>query len=91
MMNDQAMAWTGRAACRTETPDLFFPIGGSTPAGDVATAKAICARCPVRRDCLDYALATRQRHGIWGGMTEDDRDTRVRSDLRRRRSAARSA
>jgi len=49
-----------------------------------ATAKAICARCPVRDSCLAYALDTRQEFGIWGGLNEDER----RAILRRQRSAS---
>ncbi len=36
-------------------------------------AKAICAQCPVRRPCLEYALTIHEQHGIWGGLTEHDR------------------
>jgi WhiB family transcriptional regulator, redox-sensing transcriptional regulator len=66
--------WRSRAACRDEEPELFFPIGVSGPALDqVAQAKAICERCPVHKDCLDWALTTGQNAGIWGGTTEDER------------------
>lgn len=77
-------AWRELAACRPHDPELFFPLG---PAGqsleDAERAKAICASCPVRRDCLDFALDTSQEYGIWGGLTEDER--RV---LRHRRRSA---
>lgn len=66
--------WTSRAACLGSDPDLFFPIGSSGPAlRQVAQARAVCARCPVRADCLGYALATGQAAGVWGGATEDER------------------
>ena len=52
---------------------------------DVAAAKAVCQGCVVRDDCLDYALATVERHGIWGGLTEKDR----REVAKQRRLAAR--
>jgi WhiB family transcriptional regulator, redox-sensing transcriptional regulator len=61
--------WVGRATCRGVDPDLFFPDRG----GDVDRAKAICADCPVRDDCLDYALRWRIRFGIWGGLSERSR------------------
>ena len=62
------------AACRSADPELFFPISAFGKARkQVAEAKAICARCPVRRQCLAFALRTRQVHGIWGGLTEDER------------------
>src|SRR5579859_2560364 len=66
--------WRSAAACRLTDPELFFPIAAFGKAlAQVAEAKAICARCPVRRQCLAFALRTRQPHGIWGGMTEEER------------------
>ena len=66
--------WWSAAACRSADPDLFFPISASGPALEqVAEAKAICATCRARRECLAFALRTGQVHGIWGGTTEDER------------------
>jgi WhiB family transcriptional regulator, redox-sensing transcriptional regulator len=66
--------WRSAAACRSADPDLFFPISGSGPALEQAeAAKAICATCRARRECLAFALRTGQVHGIWGGKTEDQR------------------
>jgi WhiB family transcriptional regulator, redox-sensing transcriptional regulator len=66
--------WRSAAACRSADPELFFPISAVGKALEqVAEAKAICARCPVRRQCLAFALRTRQAHGIWGGLTEEER------------------
>jgi WhiB family transcriptional regulator, redox-sensing transcriptional regulator len=79
--------WRARAACRDEDPELFFPIGSTGPVlAQIAEAKEVCARCPVREACLDFALSTGQAYGIWGGLTEDERRS-----LRRRlqRAAAR--
>ena len=66
--------WWESAACRTADPDLFFPVS-TVGAGrdEVARAKAVCASCGVRRQCLQFALATRQAHGVWGGTTEEER------------------
>ena len=76
--------WRERAACRGEDPELFFPIGSTGPALDqIAEAKEVCGRCPVREACLDFALSTGQAYGIWGGLTEDERRS-----LRRRRQRA---
>jgi WhiB family transcriptional regulator, redox-sensing transcriptional regulator len=74
-MSDETRAdWRSAAACRSADPELFFPVSGFGQAlKQVAEAKAICARCPVRRQCLAFALRTRQPHGIWGGMTEEER------------------
>lgn len=69
--DDEEETWRSAAACRFTEPDLFFPISASGRAlGQVAQAKAVCAGCPVRRECLAFALRTRERHGIWGGLTE---------------------
>jgi WhiB family redox-sensing transcriptional regulator len=66
--------WQETAACRSAEPDLFFPVSASAHnLSQVAAAKAICDRCVARAQCLAYALSTRQVHGIWGGMTEEER------------------
>jgi WhiB family transcriptional regulator, redox-sensing transcriptional regulator len=66
--------WRSTAACRSADPELFFPISDSGPSlVQAAEAKAICAGCPVRRQCLAFAVRTRQVHGIWGGLTERER------------------
>jgi WhiB family redox-sensing transcriptional regulator len=71
--------WRSAAACRSADPELFFPISYSGKALEqVAEAKAICAACPVRRECLAFALRPQQPHGIWGGMTEEERAARRR-------------
>ena len=66
--------WRSLAACLSADPDLFFPISSSGPAlAQVAEAKAICAGCQVRRECLGFALRTHQVHGVWGGLSEQER------------------
>ena len=66
--------WRSQAACRAEEPELFFPVGTSGPAlVQAARATAVCRRCPVMVRCRDWALATGQATGVWGGMTEDQR------------------
>jgi WhiB family redox-sensing transcriptional regulator len=68
--------WREVAACRYAEPDLFFPgPADGLPADEAERAKAVCAGCPVRRECLQFALATRQAYGVWGGMTEQERRT----------------
>ena len=72
--------WWEAAACRTADPDLFFPVSSVGPGRDeVARAKEVCAGCRVLRQCLQFALATRQAHGVWGGTTEEERRLRVPS------------
>ena len=61
--------WAGFAACRDADSDLFFP----GPDGDPDGAIRICRGCPVRDECLAWALETRVRYGIWGGLTERER------------------
>jgi len=75
-MTDTNGDWRNDAHCRTEDPDLFFPTAGEgTPAGRVqyAQARAVCAMCPVRRDCLDYAIELGLDNGMFGGMTPNER------------------
>lgn len=71
--------WLDRAACRDEDPELFFPLTDMGPgAQQTAQAKAVCARCPVRAECLESALANGLDYGIFGGMTERERRSLVR-------------
>ena len=66
--------WRSAAACRVADPDLFFPVSSSGPALEqVAEAKEVCARSQVRPECLAFALRTHQVHGVWGGMSEQER------------------
>jgi WhiB family transcriptional regulator, redox-sensing transcriptional regulator len=66
--------WQARAVCRDVDPELFFPSAEAGPAyaRQVAAGKAVCARCPVRAECLAWALE-RLPYGIAGGLTERER------------------
>lgn len=76
--------WWKAAACQGADPELFFPVSAVGPGeAEVARAKAVCAGCRVRRQCLQFALATRQLHGVWGGTTEQERQLRFRDATRR--------
>jgi WhiB family redox-sensing transcriptional regulator len=69
---------------------LFFgPDGERRPEREAreARAKAVCASCPVREQCLDYALGKSTKRGIWGGLNEAER-ARERRRRTRRRAAA---
>jgi len=68
--------WQERALCRQIGDAVFYPEKGQP----VQQAKRICAHCPVRIECLDYALAHDERFGVWGGMSERERrrEARVR-------------
>jgi WhiB family redox-sensing transcriptional regulator len=68
------LAWRHQSACQTADPDLFFPIGfGDEVRRNIRQAKEVCAVCPVRQECLDWAVDTRQLFGVWGGLAEDER------------------
>ncbi|MGW0666132.1 WhiB family transcriptional regulator [Streptomyces sp. NPDC002746] len=76
--------WRERAACRDEDPDLFFPIGTTGPAlVQAEDAKAVCHGCPVRAECLRWALENGQDTGVWGGLDETERRALKRRSRRR--------
>ncbi len=76
--------WRERAACRDEDPDLFFPIGATGPAlVQIEDAKAVCRGCPVRDECLRWALENGQDTGVWGGLGEAERRALKRRSRRR--------
>ncbi|MFE6486765.1 WhiB family transcriptional regulator [Streptomyces sp. NPDC057757] len=68
-------SWAARGVCRTGDPEELFVEGAAQN-----RAKAVCTGCPVRTECLAYALDHRIEHGVWGGMTDRER----RGLLRRR-------
>lgn len=73
-VDDLDMSWRDLAACNDFDPDLFFPAGDTgSAASQIVEAKRICAECPVKTDCLAYAVETNQINGIWGGTTEQER------------------
>jgi WhiB family redox-sensing transcriptional regulator len=81
--------WRDNAACRDTDPDLFFPIGTTGPAVDqIDSAKAVCDRCDAQAACLEFALATNQESGIWGGTSEEERRRLRKSWLAHQRRAS---
>jgi len=81
--------WRALGACRTEDPELFFPIAASGPGlAQVARAKAVCARCEARAECLRFAMETGQDYGVWGGTSEEERRGRRRVSIRQAGRAA---
>jgi WhiB family transcriptional regulator, redox-sensing transcriptional regulator len=75
---DTALDWQSRAACLNTDMDLMFPEppgadGKKTYVRQVAAAKRVCGYCPVRRECLGYALANDEMYGVWGGKTRRER------------------
>jgi WhiB family redox-sensing transcriptional regulator len=85
--------WRDHATCAdSDDPDLWWPIGttGEAIVQQIREAKVACWGCAVQRECLTEALAAGlpHQHGIWGGMTEDERISLLR---RRQREASRLA
>ncbi len=78
------LAWQDQANCKGANADLFFPERGAS----TRTAKGICRECQVRPECLEFAITTGEKFGIWGGMSERER-RRVRRE--RQIAAARRA
>lgn len=71
----RAYDWRDDAACSGMDGEIWFPVV-HTPGWEdqLARAKKICAACPVRQECLEYALDTGQRAGVWGGLSEKERE-----------------
>ena len=77
---DPTTVWMRDGNCRAYPPAVFFPSDGA----GVEIARRICESCPVRGQCLEYALEQRVEHGVWGGCSERER----RRILKRRRTTA---
>lgn len=82
-MEDRTPPWMAEGLCRYYAPGSFFPSDGV----GVDKARKICAECPVKAECLEYALVNRIEHGVWGGCSERER----RRILKRRREELTSA
>ncbi|MFQ5553841.1 MAG: WhiB family transcriptional regulator [Acidimicrobiia bacterium] len=79
VLKNENLAWQDLANCRGANPDLFFPERGAS----TRTAKGICRECSVQPDCLEFAIVSSEKFGIWGGMSE-----RERRKIRRQRAVA---
>jgi WhiB family redox-sensing transcriptional regulator len=78
--------WHQHAACSGHDTDTFYRRDNARgPERDRhdAQAKAVCAGCPVSAPCLRWALAIRERHGVWGGYTPEERDLLLRAENER--------
>lgn len=83
--------WQRHAACRNLDSSMFFhPDGerGVKRQRREDRAKAICADCPVRAECLDHSLRVEEPYGIWGGVDEIERQARRRRLVANRASRA---
>ena len=81
--------WRELAACRDTDPDLFFPVGTTGPAlQQIDAAKVVCGQCEAQGPCLEFALATNQESGVWGGTSEEERRRLRKQWLTRQRRIA---
>jgi WhiB family redox-sensing transcriptional regulator len=68
--DDRRASWRDDALCaQVDTGDIFYPPKGASS----RDAKRLCGLCEVRQQCLDFALTTEERYGIWGGLSERER------------------
>jgi WhiB family redox-sensing transcriptional regulator len=82
-------SWRDHALCRDTDPELFFPVGTTgTALVQIERARHVCGECGVRTECLEFALATNQDSGIWGGLSEEERRVIRRQRARRAKSTA---
>ncbi len=79
LLASDELAWQDLANCRGADPDLFFPERGAS----TRTAKSICRECSVQAECLEFAIVSSEKFGIWGGLSERDR-----RKIRRERAAS---
>ena len=73
--------WQYEGACRDVDPETFFSPDaerGPRRRAREASAKALCAACPVIQECLDHALSVREPYGVWGGLNINERDQLLR-------------
>ena len=81
--------WRQLAACKSTQPDLFFPVGTTGPAIEqIEAAKGVCRSCEAQAPCLEFALATNQESGIWGGTSEEERRKLRKARLARQKQAS---
>ena len=74
--------WQLDGACRAASPETFFhPEGERGPArrNRDAAAKALCQGCPVLQQCRAHALRVREPYGVWGALTEEEREAHYRA------------
>ena len=75
--DDATWFWQEQGACRRVDPTIFFHPQNERGLSRIQrdrTAKAVCASCPVRLECADYAIRAREPYGVWGGLSEEDRE-----------------
>jgi WhiB family redox-sensing transcriptional regulator len=85
-MIEYASNWRAASACLNADPDMFFPVAADNAASkQVSRALRLCRECTVRQHCLDFAMQSGEKDGIWGGTTPEER---IRARRARNRRAA---
>jgi WhiB family transcriptional regulator, redox-sensing transcriptional regulator len=88
-MIEYASNWRAASACLNADPDMFFPVAADNAVSkQVSRALRLCQGCTVRQHCLDFAMQSGEKDGIWGGTTPEERIRARRA--RNRRAAART-
>ncbi len=88
--SNENLEWQEEAACRPMDNLIFFGEEGESELerqAREAKAKAVCRTCPVQDPCLEFAMETNQKYGIWGGLTDKERASLKRRRARARRTA----
>lgn len=80
MMDLQQRDWQQNGLCRGVDPEVFFPVAEE----DAWRAKELCGACEVRERCLVTSLQNRERYGVWGGVTEKERQDMFRRGVAQR-------
>ncbi|MGC8464599.1 MAG: WhiB family transcriptional regulator [Acidimicrobiales bacterium] len=83
--SNRAETWQERAKCKGASASVFYPLRGVP----TASARALCKDCPVKPDCLSYALEHEEEFGIWGGLSERERRKLIRAQARLRSAGER--
>ena len=83
--------WSDHGACVGHDPEVFYPLPLPNGRVDLRPARTICAGCPVRQPCLEYAIEAREPYGIWGGLTQAERRHLTAARLTPDQRAARAA
>lgn len=82
----EAKEEAGQISCE-QFPDAWFPDLGSNASVETRWAKQMCNECPIRQQCLEYAIVADEQYGIWGGLTATERIALKRNHVIQRRSA----
>jgi len=84
-LNEAISELPQEVSCRESDPDAWFPDEEAHGSGKTTylEVKKMCQRCPVQALCLEYALANKEHHGMWGGMSSDERKNLMRRARRK--------